>query len=96
MEPNPGLWASPLEPFHSMTASWAGGGKAGARVLRLGASLHPPTFPSFPSLGAGAAQAFREGGFLGPLGWSGVALHCVHDHVAHVEIKVFGFSNLAR
>lgn len=40
--------------------------------------------PFVPSPGAGAARAFGEGGFPAPgLGW--VTLHCVHDHVAHVD-----------
>lgn len=75
MEPSPGLWASPLEPFHFMTASWTGGGKAGARVLRLGASLHPPTFPSFPLLEQEPPRPLGREGFWGP--WVGVGSRCI-------------------
>lgn len=53
------------------------------RTLGPQAGASPsPHLSLIPSPGAGAAGASGEGGFPGPLGWSGSR---VHDHVAHVE-----------
>lgn len=43
-----------------------------------------PNLPFIPSPGAGATRAFGAGGFPAP-GLERVTLHCVHDHVAHVD-----------
>lgn len=69
-----------LSLFNCLLRRWQEGGTGDPQ-----AEASPSTnLPFIPSPGAGAARALGEGGFPAP-GLEWVTLHCVHDHVAHVD-----------